>query len=221
MHRAFMIPALTALALGLAYSPAQAQTFTVMTGCAQVQEDWKLVIAKGDPVGNGPQIMTYMSPASDSSQPYVWFMLNVRDAPNPFTPGGLMIQVWNYSDSLLTSSTSTQATAQLNTAGETITWTQRLTYNPRTYQSTYDIINGSSTTWGAFGSSNGLAAITGTASFTSLAGYSPYVSVKNSRVAFQPNNVTSMTLVAVRQYDKGGNLIQSQNINLAVNLTPQ
>lgn len=215
--------ALATLSLVLSASPARAQ-ITIKATTFEIQEDWQLVVSNPDPVGNGPQVMTYMSAVSDASDPYVWLMINVRDNPNPFMPGGLMFQVWDYSDNLVTSVTSTTDTAQLNTPNETITWTQRLALDPKTGQVTYEILNGSSTTWGTFGSSQGLAAGT---YMSSLAGaknlslYSPSVSVANSRVAWQPNNVTSMTLVQVRQYDGKGKLLATDNVNLTVNLTPQ
>ena len=80
MRRSLSVLALVALASGLATAPAQAQ-FAVSPATQQIQEDWKLVVANGSPTNDGPQIMTYMSPVSDSSNPYAWFMLNVRDAP--------------------------------------------------------------------------------------------------------------------------------------------
>ena len=219
MRRSLSVLALVALATGLAITPAQAQ-FAVSPATQQIQEDWKLVVANGSPINDGPQIMTYMSPVSDSSNPYAWFMLNVRDVPNPFAGGGMMIQVWNYSDNLLTSSISTGSTAKLNTANETITWTQRMVSNKSTGQITYDIINGNSTTWSNFGSSQGLSSVTFSGP-TDLSKYSPQVSASKSRVGWMAGNVTSMTLVAVRQYDNGGGLIRTDTLNLAVNLTPQ
>lgn len=215
--------ALAALALGLTADQAQAQVNMLPT-TREVREVWKVVVSNPDPAGNGPQIMTYMSAVSDTSDPYVWFMLNVRDNPNPYSAGGLMFQIWDYSDSLVASSTSTTDTAQLNTANETITWTQRLYFNANKGQLTYEILNGSSTTWGTFGSSNGLSPViykTSISSSQNLSLYSPSVSVAKSRVAWQPNNVTSMTLVQVRQYDAKGTLIQTDDVNLPVNLSSQ
>ena len=212
----FTLATLTAL---LTAGPAGAQTYVVQPTTATIEEDWKIVVAHGDAAKDGPQMMTYMSPVGDSSSPYAWFMLNVRDNPNPYTPGGLMIQVWDYADTLITSNTSGLDTAKLNAANETITWTQELAWaSPNSFG--YQIFNGSSTTWGTFGSLQGMSAV----NFTgpgSLNGYSPYVSVKNSRVGWMASNVTSMTLLTVRQIDKQGKVLQADTLNLAVNLAPQ
>jgi hypothetical protein len=217
MHRILPALALTALALGQMTGPAQAQ-YTVLTNASQIQEDWQLVVAKGDPTFNGPQIMIYMSPVSDTSIPYAWLMLNVRDAPNPYSPGGNMIQVWDYSNNLITSCTNTANTAQLNTTNETITWTQQLALNKKTGQTSYDVIAANSKTWGDF--SNALTPVTFNGP-ASMSGYDPNVSVKNSKVAWQADNVTSLSLLTVRQYDSDGKLLKTDNVNLPVNLTPR
>src|SRR4051812_17065807 len=161
MNRSLSVLALAALASGLATAPARAQ-FTIATGMSEIQEDWQLVIAQGDSAREGPQIMTYMSPVSDASKPYAWFLINVRDQPNAYTPGGLQVQVWDPSNStLVTSLTSSYDTAQLNTPNETITWTQRMVCNPLEAQPiSYTIQNGNSTTWGTFGAYSSNAPIT-------------------------------------------------------------
>ena len=220
MRRILMTLVLAPLASWLISGTAHAQ-YVVYPTTREIREDWKLVVAQGDTANNGPQIMTYMSPVSDTSDAYAWFLINVRDNPNPFTPGGLMVQIWDYSDKLVASSTSTQATAQLNTANETITWTQRLYYNSAKSTLTQEILGGASTTWGTFGSSNSLAPITYTTGIANLSGYDPHVSASKSRVGWQANNVTSLTLVQVRQYNSKGSLVSTDNVNLTVNLAPQ
>src|SRR4051794_26759627 len=102
MHPRTIRLALAVLTMSLISAEARAQTYTA-PGVASIQEDWVLVVAKGDPSNDGPQIQTYMSSVADSSLPYAWFMLNVRD--NPFYGGGMQVQVWTYSDQLLTSAT--------------------------------------------------------------------------------------------------------------------
>ena len=148
-------------------------------------------------------------------------MLNVRDVPNPYTPGGLQIQIWNNSDTPLASSTSTLATAELSNSNEEITWTQRIVMKDTTI---FEVVDGHSTTWGTFGSApgQGLAAIT-LSGTTSLSTYDPQVSVTLSRVGWMANNVTSMTLLRVRQYDSTGNKLtpdDEPDLNLMVKLTP-
>jgi hypothetical protein len=67
----------------------------------------------------------------------------------------------------------------------------------------YKIVNGQSTTWGAFGSLQGLSRVAFNTSIASLASYSPDTSVANSGVGWQSNRMSSMTLVQVRYYSQG------------------
>jgi hypothetical protein len=216
MRRRLSTLVLAALAAGFLTTPARAQ-FTIRAGTAQIQEDWKLVVAQGDTLKNGPQIMTYMSSVGDSSAPYTWFLLNVRDAPNAYASGGAMVQVWDYSDKLITSNTPA-TTAALNTTNETITWTQRMVIDPITRATTWDIISFVSTTWGSTSTSQVPVTYSGSTDFTT---YAPNVSASKSRVGWMASNVTSMTLLTVRQYDNKGKLLATDSMNLSVNLTPQ
>src|SRR4051794_6640768 len=173
MSRNLSVLAVAALALGTCTEPARAQ-YSIVTGTVEIQEDWKLVIAQGDTAKEGPQIMTYMSPVSNASTPYAWFLINVRDRPNVYSPGGLQVQVWDPSnDVLLASATFSGSTAALNAANETITWTQKLTCSTSsTPPITYSILTGSSTTWGNFASFAGASTLNFSGP-TSLNGYSP------------------------------------------------
>ena len=216
MHRRLSTLALAALTFGLLAAPARAQ-FAVQATTTQVQEDWKLVVAQGDTIKNGPQIMTYMSSVGDSSAPYAWFLINVRDAPNAYASGGFMVQIWDYSDNLITSNTSSH-TAAMNTANETVTWTQRMVINPTNSATTWDFINLVSKTWGSIGGSTIPVTYNGSKDFMT---YDPNVSASKSRVGWMAGNVTSMTLLTVRQYDNKGKLLATNNLNLSVNLAPQ
>jgi hypothetical protein len=181
----------------------------------QVEEDWVLVIATPNSFEVGPQITTCMSPVSDGSTPFVAFDLNYQDYPS-FVAGGLQAKVYSGPNGTVQSSSS-QGSASLQTTGETITWTQRLNLTGGNTL-TYSIVNGQSTTWGAFGASQGLGPLTFTAPMTSLASYSPNTSVNNSGVGWQSNRVTKMTLVQVRYYSQG-RLISTDTTSRSVNLT--
>src|ERR1700751_3886072 len=113
MRRALLACALAAAALGVRPDNAYAQTTTLPD---QIQEDWQLVIGVPDPTGAGPQISTYLSPASDGSTPFFIFDLNYQDSPM-FVAGGIQVQVW--SNSTLVAG-ATKGTAQLSTTNETI-----------------------------------------------------------------------------------------------------
>jgi hypothetical protein len=141
----------------------------------QVEEDWQLVIGTPDVIGVGPQITTSMSPVSDDSTPFAAFDLNYREYPN-FQTGGMQIQVWS-GDNVL--STSSHGSNQFTTAGETVTWTQRMSIASGG-NVTYQIVNGQSTTWGEFPRNQTNLTVTFPTSSSDLSAYSPDTSVSNS-----------------------------------------
>jgi hypothetical protein len=178
----------------------------------KVEEDWQVVIASPSPEDVGPQLMTWMSPVSDGSTPYVAFNLNFCDYPT-FQAGGMQVKVCSGAD---VPSSSSQGTALCQTANETISWTQRLSI--ANSQATHEVVNGQSTTWGQFGSAQGLNPVSFTASITSLASYSPDTSVAKSGASWQSNRVATMTLLRVRYYS-GGQLISTDNNARSVTLS--
>jgi hypothetical protein len=205
-------------AVALAGSIGLAQTAS--NPIDRVEEDWVLVIGTPNTDESGPQITTCMSPVSDGSTPFVAFDLNYRDYPS-FLAGGLQAKVYSGKNGSVLSSSS-QGDALLQTTGERVTWTQRMGLSQGNTV-TYTVVNGQSTTWGAFGSSQGLDPLTFTAPISSLANYSPTTSVSNSGVGWQSNRVTSMTLVQVRYYS-GGQLVStdttSRPVDLSIGSTP-
>jgi hypothetical protein len=181
----------------------------------QVEEDWVLVIGSPSTDEDGPQITTCMSPVSDGSTPFAAFDLNYCDYPS-FAAGGLQVKAYSGADGDVLSEAN-QGTDLLATPNETIAWTQRLSVAGNN-SLTYTIVNGQSTTWGAFGQAQGLGPLSFTAPVTSLASYSPATSVANSGVGWQSNRVTSMTLVRVRYYS-GGRLISTDTTSRSVDLS--
>ena len=231
----------TLLTLGFALStqtPAWAQSqpsptslptgFSVKPDTVYLEEEWQLSIPDPDPINDGPQIKTYMSLVQDTSESYLWFMLNVRDKPGPFSPGGMQIQRWDYSESLLDSSSYTDREMWID--NELVTWRQRMT-RPSAANNvcTFEICNGSSLTWGNFGTrysgtdadyQPGPSKIRFTPkSCMDFSQYNPRISVQMSRVSWEPNRVAYLRLLAVRQYDGSRNLIDQWTANLDVDLT--
>ncbi len=195
--RAFLMAisvAIASLFVGPGAELLHAQSFTVSPAAVAIEEEWEVVIADPDPDGDGPQIQTYMSPVADDSEPepYFWLMLNSRD--RPYNPGGMQVQAWTHQEDLLGS--AAWGTAKLNTSNETITWRQRLTIvnNGGSKTLRYEIRNLQSTTWGSFGGPNGPAAIDIPTHFDRLSGYDPETSLRYSKVGWQANRVSSMTL---------------------------
>jgi hypothetical protein len=205
-------------ALAVVLLPATTATTSPMPPAVQfdtVQEDWQLVIGTPDTVEQGPQITTCMSPVSDGSTPFVAFDMNYREYPT-FQPGGMQLQVW---DSGNVTATASQKSQQLNEPGETITWTQQMSYSNSVIQ--YTVLNGTSDTWDDFGhhdEGENDFAVSFNASVADLTGYSPDVSAKNSGVTWQSNRVTSMTLVQVRYY-LAGMLVATDTNARVINLS--
>lgn len=198
MKRLVLLPLIACVAFLCSFDPVVGQSSPVPD---RVEEDWVLVVATPDAAANGPQITTSMSPSGDVTVgPFVAFDLNYREYPS-YTQGGMQVQVWSGSNLL---STSTQGSNQLNTPNETITWTQFQSLQAGTV--TYGINNGQSQTWGKFGQGNGLLNVTFPSTLSSLAGYSPDVSVSHSGATWESNHVSSLSLVQVRYYS-GGQLI--------------
>lgn len=180
----------------------------------RVEEDWALVIGTPDPDEVGPQITTCMSPVSDGSTSFFALDLNYRDYPS-YQSGGVEAAVISKADGSV-QAYSTQGDQVLETAGETITWTQRLSLSGG--QATYTVVSGRSTTWGAFGQADGLDPISFGTTATSLASYSPATSVAKSGVGWQSNRVSKMTLVQVRYYS-GDQLVSTDTTARSVDLS--
>lgn len=207
MHYLIRALILAVMALSPMVGVVRAQSLLI----DRVEEDWELVIEQPDTVTAGPQITTTMSSQGDNSLGCVVFNLNYRETPT-FQAGGLQVQLWT--NKTRQASFSAQNTLQLNTPGETITWTQRMAQSSGVIA--FDVLNGVSTTWGKFGQGSNLSLVyNGTTNL--LMSYSPDISVKNSGVGWQSNHVTSMTLKQVRYY-ANNTLIRTDTVARAIDL---
>jgi hypothetical protein len=173
---------------------ARAQSSAIV----RVEEDWELVVAAPDSYTDAPQVTCVISPVGNVKSLHAALDLNYHSLP-VFISGGLQLQVWegeipvtykNYPNPSL-----------LAQAGETISWTQRM--DVADGQLKFEIINGSSATWGPFGGQGYLKANVPT-SLVDLSGYNPYVSIENSGVGYAGNRVQSLVLKAVRCYTASG-----------------
>ncbi|MEW4569669.1 hypothetical protein AB1L88_17525 [Tautonia sp. JC769] len=178
----------------------------------RVEEDWELVIIAPDPIAEGPQITTSMSPSATQMGQFIALNLNYRSQPS-FRSGGLEVIAYN-ADSVL--ATSTQHTSQLSHPDERIAWTQSLGLSGGTMS--YQIIEGQSTSWGRFGQGSGAnLGVTVPTSLTSMSGYRPETSVEFSGVGWQATRVESMRLLRVRYY-QGNTLVAIDETARSVNL---
>jgi hypothetical protein len=202
MHRSVGSAALglTAGVLFLAFSagsPAPAAGAAGLFGepVIQVQEDWMLVLNQPDGDVDSPQFHTIMSPYNDVDSFYAQVLWNYRETPD-FTSGGVQLQSYE-GDTLIRR--KSMEYGQLSTTAEAVTWTQSLSTDGVAL--TFDVINGQSTTWGAFGKD---MRISSDANLSDLSGYSPEASAQESCVTYGGNRVNSLVITQVRYYGESG-----------------
>ena len=166
-----------------------------------VEEDWQLIVNQPDVGLNGPQVTCVIAP-STADQGYCAFDLNYHSQP-VYAAGGLQMHVWNPYTPIVTSNFAVSGLMQ--TVGEVVTWTTTMSVSGGSL--TFQVVNGQSSTWGAFGGTDDTT-ITVSSTASNLNQYDPNVSLDNSGVSFASNLVTSLTLTGVRFYDGHGNLVQ-------------
>jgi len=190
---------LTILIVTAFSSVALAQTTVV-----RVEEDWELVVATPDPGSDSPQVTCVISPYGNLDSYYATFEINHQS--EAFDAGGLQLQIWQ-GESLIGDKGYPNHNI-LSTDGETVAWTQSLEIRDGVV--TFEITNGSSSTWGTFGGQGYLKAMVPT-ELGSLGSYSPSISTQETGVSYASNRVSSLTLKAVRYYDEEGKLISEDS----------
>lgn len=210
MPRALALMVLAALAPPLAPTPAVDAGDPATAD--RVEEDWVLVIASTDPSLTCPQITMKMAPDADASSPAMLFNLNYRDHPD-YAAGGLQVKILRKDETL---AHVKRKSAQLQTDGENIAWTQRMSLAGGSLK--YEVASGSSTTWGAFGTTQRPLVVSTQTALTRFANYSPENSVAQSAPSFGANRVSKMTLVQVRYY-LNGELISTDSTPRPVDLS--
>lgn len=191
--------------LGCAASATAAWAQNPLTDVVRVEEDWELVIGEPDANTNAPQITCTISPFGSIDLGYAAFELNHRTEP-AYASGGYQLHVWTPNSPVVVKSSPEKV--MLTTPGETLTWTQTLNLTAGVL--TFDVVNGSSTTWGAFGVPGQLSATVATP-ILNLNTYHSAVSVANSGVGFAGHRVQSLVLKSVRRYSLLG-LLDENNM---------
>jgi len=176
-----------------AVSPPAAQAAVV-----RVEEDWELVISDPDPNCDSPQITCTISPVGDIAAVHAAFDLNQRSFLE-FNAGGLQLQLWNGETAV--AQITGPSGGLLCTAGERIQWTQSMELAEGSL--IFQVSGGTSTTWGAFGAEGSLR-LSVPAGLSSLDGYDPRVTVRNTGVGYAANRVQSLVLKRVRYYSESG-----------------
>ncbi|MCA9262003.1 MAG: hypothetical protein KDA61_22450 [Planctomycetales bacterium] len=163
-----------------------------------IEEHWSLEIGAPDAASSAPQVSMAMSPYGGLSSVFFVFTLNHRNDPT-FTAGGMQVQRWTGGD--LQSSRTGVHTTPLAVDQETVSWVQRMELTEG--QLRFEVNNGASSSWGAFGSEGNLRISTPT-ELTNLNLYLPYTSLTQSGVCFAGNRVKSLTLTKLRWIDSEG-----------------
>jgi len=161
----------------------------------RIEEDWALVVNEPDGNVDSPQFHTVMSPYDSAESFFAQVLWNYRETPN-FISGGVQLQSYNGENLIRRRSLEY---GQLSGTAETITWTQSLTTDGALLS--FEVSNGLSTTWGAFGKD---MRIDEDAGLASLNEYSTEVSANESCVTYGSNRVDSMTITQVRFYGASG-----------------
>lgn len=164
----------------------------------RVEEDWRVEVGTPAPEDHAPQIVTVLSPVGDLEREHSVFELNHTTYPD-YAPGGMQLQCWRRD--WLWGYGSTPHQQKLHHNNEVVTFTSSMEIDDHVLE--FRIKNGTSLTWSTFGSSGYLKTRYYT-TLNNLGGYSPEVSVANSRVAFASHRVKKLVLSRIRYYSQTG-----------------
>lgn len=160
-----------------------------------IEEEWELIVGTPNVSRSSPQVSCAISPLGHLGSLHAVFDVNqrtVRDSEG----GGTQLNVYD-GDVLLGSSTG-NSTGSLSVSSERVLWTQRMSVSPSGLL-TFEILNGSSTTWGKFGGKGELIVSVPT-SLANLNAYDANATTSQSGVTFGGGRVRKLTLKKVRIY---------------------
>jgi hypothetical protein len=152
-----------------------------------IEEHWELQLGAPDTDLGAPQATMVMSPTGDLNSTYFVATFNYQNAP-AYQAGGLQVEQWDASG--LVNCGTGVSNGTLDRAGDVISWTQHLNLNDG--QLTFEVINGTSDSWGSFGG-DALHVVTAT-SLSGLNAYRPAISLTESQVGYADNRVKSLVL---------------------------
>jgi len=179
-------------ALSAVLALSSAAKFATAQDIVHIEEDWTLLVGTPDANSVGPQIAVTMSPFNDIKDTYFTLEINHRSLPY-WTPGGITLHQW--AGEWRIQSLDRADRSVMNTSNETVTWTQILDVQGGVL--TFQVKNGSSTTWGPFGYSGHLKLMTGWG-VNNINSYTPNVSVARSGVAYAGNRVQLLKITEIR-----------------------
>ncbi|MBX3431823.1 MAG: hypothetical protein KF847_00595 [Pirellulales bacterium] len=169
----------------------------------KIEEFWELKLGEPDGPSSAPQVAMVMSPTGDVAGDYFVFTLNHRSHPD-FVAGGMQVQRWHDEDFVSVRDGDRGET--LHHQDETVSWVQRLTLDEG--RVVYEVVDGASDSWGAFGDEEGELRLSYASTATNLNSYRPAVSIEQSGVSFAGNRVKSLTLTRLRWTDSVGQVYE-------------
>jgi len=159
-----------------------------------VEEDWRIEVGVPDPDNEAPQIIVVGAPTGTLNDVHAVFEINHQTQPD-YEPGGLQLQRWLGEDILHYH--NNPANGLLSNDNETVTFTMSMKLQNGNLR--FDILNGTSATWGSFGGAGHLQCWSAT-SLTDLGSFNPDTSLRQSRVGFASHRVKKLARTAVRYY---------------------
>ena len=194
---------------GLTFGVASAEPNDIV----RVEEDWELVVGEPDPNSCGPQVACAMSPFANISDTYFTTEINHRSMPW-WAPGGISLHQWSGEWRVRSFDRADRST--MNTNDEVVRWTQSLDVSGGVL--TFQVKDGSSTTWGPFGYSS-MVKLQTSWGVNNINNYSPDVSVASSGVAYAANRVKSLRLKQVRATRENGTTVTDTTLRTVHELT--
>lgn len=179
-------------ALALAASLLATQSSALALDVVLIEEHWELHVGGPDEARSAPQVTMTMSPTNGVEDTFFVTTLNHWSYPD-FAAGGVQVQRWSGEHCQESVGGSNQNTLQQDQ--EVITWVQRLRLVDG--KLIFEIIDGHSQSWGAFGGSGELK-VSHSTGLTRLNEYRPAVSLDQSGIAYAGNRVSSLTLRKLR-----------------------
>lgn len=168
------------------------------TKIIRVEEDWELCVDAPVEKDATPQVICTFSPNGKVDWLHATVELNHQSLPT-FVPGGVQLQLWDGERPL--SSHRFPDSALMATPGETVRWTQAIELGDG--KLTFEVVNGSSTTWGTFGGQGYLKTVVA-ATLPDLNSYTPAVSTNHSGISYASNRVKLLLLKEVRLFAADG-----------------
>ncbi len=163
----------------------------------RVEEDWYVKIGTPEPEADSPQISTVIAPSWSLWGKYAVFDMNCATQPG-FSSGGVQLQMWQ-DDGIIQTCSNTNWDS-IHVVDEEIRYTSAMSIVNGNI--VFEILNGSSTSWGAFGT--GELKLQASTWRDNLNWYDPNFTTWNSRIGFASHRVRRFILERVRYTRSNG-----------------